>query len=88
MKMRAKSFQGSTNHPSSQETIELDTVAVRIGFMGFVFGVVMYALMIYLSIIVLEWQEIISFTIEWPAALALSTIYIFSRSLDRVFFRR
>lgn len=92
MKMRAKSFNDPSfelaNHPSNQSQENINIDVVKIGFFGLIFGIVIHALIIYLTVITLEWQEVISFEIEWLACLALSGIYIFARSLDRAFFRR
>lgn len=89
MKMRAESFSGQQrNHPSDQNQIQIDPTVVRIGALGVIFGVVVYALVIFLAALVLEWQEVISFRIEWSASLALAGIYILARSIDRVFFRK
>lgn len=92
MKMRAESFgnqhRHSMDHPSNQNQDQVDPSVVKIGVLGLIFGNVVYAAVIYCAALVLEWQEVISFKIEWPAALALAGIYIVARSIDRVFFRR
>lgn len=92
MKMRAKSFNdpnfGLANHSSNQSQENINIDVVKIGFFGLIFGIVIHALIIYLAVITLKWQEVVSFELEWLACLALSGIYIFARSLDRVFFRQ
>lgn len=92
MKMRAKSFNDPrfnlANHPSNQTQEEVNLEVVKIGFFGLIFGVVIHALIIYLAVVVLEWQKVVSFKLEWSACLALSAIYVVARAFDRVFFRR
>jgi|688.fasta_scaffold1849845_2 hypothetical protein len=92
MKMRAKSFNDPSfelgNHPSNQSREDINVDVVKIGFFGLIFGVVINALIIYLSVVVLAWQKVVSFKLEWSACLALSAIYVVARAFDRVFFRQ
>jgi hypothetical protein len=61
--------------------------ALVAGFFGFVFGVGVYATIIFCVVQILHWQDAIGFTLGWGASLLLSVIYVIGRTIDKAFFR-
>lgn len=90
MKITSSSSWVGRSSSIDQDDISTDTVsldALVAGFFGLIFGVLIYSTAIICVNRILEWQNVVDFTISWGASLLLGLIYVVIRSVDKAFFR-